>query len=107
MADDLGGNYAAEIIGAKTIERLRPAGLDQVTLPYPKQGPTVLSKQDVAQAGSPTGRAPQKAGRDNGCPFRAGGRGRGDERLFGAASWRDGSTTSPISTEADQQKSCR
>lgn len=60
MAYDLGGNYVDEILGAKAVERFGPSGLDQVTLPYPKKGPTVLSEKDVAQAGLPTGRAPQK-----------------------------------------------
>ncbi|WP_210424391.1 penicillin acylase family protein [Gephyromycinifex aptenodytis] len=55
MAYDLGGNYVDEILGAKAVQRFGPSGLDQVSLPYPKDGPTVLSAAEIAQAGLPRG----------------------------------------------------
>ncbi|GGL01762.1 penicillin amidase [Deinococcus radiotolerans] len=47
MAFDLGGNYDEEVLNAHVTRRLGADGLDQVTAPYPADGPTILSADEV------------------------------------------------------------
>lgn len=54
MAFDLGGNYDDEVMNARVARRLGAGGLDQVTAPYPANGPTILSADEVgAQSAAP------------------------------------------------------
>ncbi|WP_291429008.1 penicillin acylase family protein [Deinococcus sp.] len=47
MAFDLGGNYEEEVLGAQVVRALGEDGLNQVTAPYPADGPTILSADEL------------------------------------------------------------
>ncbi|THF86029.1 penicillin acylase family protein [Deinococcus sp. KSM4-11] len=47
MAYDLGGNMDDEVLGSRVVKRLGTSGLAQVTAPYPKGAPTILSADEV------------------------------------------------------------
>ncbi len=51
MAYDLGGNMEDEVLNTRVTQRLGQQGLDEVTAPYPADGPTILSGDELAKTG--------------------------------------------------------
>ncbi|MDV6375156.1 penicillin acylase family protein [Deinococcus arenicola] len=51
MAYDLGGNMDDEVLNTRVVQRLGEQGLDEVTAPYPADGPTILSGEELAKTG--------------------------------------------------------
>lgn len=47
MAYDLGGNYDDELLGTRILKRLGEGGLNEVLPPYPADGPTILSRDEL------------------------------------------------------------
>ncbi|CAM4434866.1 penicillin acylase family protein [Deinococcus marmoris] len=52
MAYDLGGNMDDEVLNTRVMQRLGQQGLDEVTAPYPADGPTILSGDELAKTGT-------------------------------------------------------
>ncbi|WP_188969746.1 penicillin acylase family protein [Deinococcus aerolatus] len=55
MAYDLGGNMEDEVLNTRVMQRLGQQGLDEVTAPYPADGPTILSGDELAKTGTQPG----------------------------------------------------
>ncbi|QLG11219.1 penicillin acylase family protein [Deinococcus sp. D7000] len=51
MAYDLGGNMDDEVLNTRVMQRLGQQGLNEVTAPYPADGPTILSGDELAKTG--------------------------------------------------------
>lgn len=47
MAYDLGGNWDEELLGTRVVRRLGGGGLNEVMPPYPQDGPTILSRDEL------------------------------------------------------------
>ncbi|MEF2280095.1 penicillin acylase family protein [Deinococcus sp. YIM 134068] len=54
MAYDLGGNYDEELLASRVLRRLGAQGLNTVLPPYPMNGPTILSREEIGVTGRAT-----------------------------------------------------
>ncbi|CAM3855988.1 penicillin acylase family protein [Deinococcus frigens] len=61
MAYDLGGNMEGEVLNTRVMQRLGQQGLNEVVAPYPANGPTILSGDELATTGRRPGADPNTA----------------------------------------------